>query len=139
MKIAAFLLALPLSVNAWEKLPGYPDNIYAIDGKLIETTGSFKKNIEVSYYPKKKAFGVSFYNYSNKDDQAIIPGGSIHFRGCGAKATGMINGVSIDFSEKDMKSFKKLTCGEEIYVRVYDEFENYATYQFKSIPELRKR
>lgn len=139
MKIVAFLLSLPLSVNAWEKLPGYPDSVYVIDGKLVETTGSFKKNIEVAYYPKDKAFGVSFYNYSNKDDQAIIPGGSIHFRGCGAKATGMINGVSIDFSEKEMKSFKKLTCGEEIYVRVYDEFENYATYQFKSIPELRKR
>lgn len=139
MKSLLLILALPLSATAWDKLPGYPENIYATQGQLVETTGGLKRNIELSYVPSTKAFGVSFYNYKDKEDQAIIPGGSITFRGCNTKAFAVIKDASLKFSVKDYENFIKMACGDEIYARVYDSFENYATYRFKNINELRKR
>lgn len=139
MKKILLLLALPFCVNAWDKVPGYSENVYVTDGKLVETTGGLKRNIEIAHVPSLKAFAVSFYNYKDKGDQAFIPEGTISFRGCGAKAFATIKDESLIFSYKDYPNFLKMTCGEQIYARVYDSFQNYATYRFENINELRKR
>ena len=139
MNVAASLLALSLSSGAWEKLPGYPESVYAIQGTLVETTGGMKKNIELIHIPSKKAFGISFYNYKDKGDQAVIPSGNITFRGCGSKSFGTIENAEIIFSNSNYKSMNKLTCGERVYVRVYDGYENYATYMFQQIDEMKRK
>lgn len=139
MNITSAILALSLSTGAWESLPGYPDNVYAIQGTMVETSGGFKRNIELVHIPKKKAFGVSFYNYNNKEDQAIIPSGTVAFRGCGFKTFGLIEGSEITFNLSNYKAMNKLTCGERVYVRVYDGYENYATYMFPHIEEIKRK
>lgn len=137
MKLVALLLAVPLSVNAWEKLPGYPDSVYALQGELVETTGSFKNNIELVHSPKRDLYGITFYNYVDKGDLAFIPNGTVTMRGCGFKVYGLIENQRLALTPKSKEYFKKLTCGSPIFVRIYDGFENYATYRIENIPEIK--
>ncbi|QQG32205.1 hypothetical protein CkP1_0123 [Citrobacter phage CkP1] len=120
---------VPFALNAWEKLPGYPDEILAIHGKQIETSGSFKRNIEMIYIPKKELLGISFYNYSDKGDQVVIPYGTFNIRGCELKASGEIQGSYLVTSWNNYKTSKKImrSC-DTFFIRIYDETDNYSTY-----------
>jgi hypothetical protein len=120
---------IPFVLNAWEKLPGYPEDIFALQGKQIETSGSFKRNIELAYIPSKELLGISFYNYDDKGDQVVIPYGTFNIRGCEMKAMGEIEGPYIVASLNNYNTYRKImkTCGT-FFIRVYDQTDNYSTY-----------
>ncbi|WWS24695.1 hypothetical protein vBKpnAMK4_00511 [Klebsiella phage vB_Kpn_AM_K4] len=49
------------SVNAWEKLPGYPETVLAAQGTKIESNGPFKNNIEIAFVPSsRKLLKIAF-------------------------------------------------------------------------------
>ncbi len=134
MKKAAILLCCAFSVNAWEKLPGYPETVLASQGVKIESNGPFKNNIEVAFVPSSGKLLMSFYNYSNKDDQVIVPQVEYNARGCGMQGDGIaINGVM--HPEDQSIAELMLNCDNAIFLRVYNNLNEYATYK---IPEANK-
>ncbi|ASD52046.1 hypothetical protein KNT64_gp094 [Pseudomonas phage PspYZU05] len=138
-KLKSSLLAIALTVSfsgfAWEKNNDYLDNIYTVQADQIETTGQFKRNLEFMYNSSTKDFGMSFYNYRNKADQIVIPVGSFNIRGCGIKVNGNIDyaALKLTFSEHSKMRLLASSCGLPIYVRVYDLYDNYATYRIETL------
>lgn len=120
---------IPFVLSAWDKLPGYSEEVLALNGKQIETTGSFKRNIELIYVPGKELLGVSFYNYLDKGDQVVIPYGAFNIRGCEKRASGEIESSFIVASLNNYSTMKNIMkkC-DTFFIRVYDDSNNYSTY-----------
>lgn len=120
---------------AWDKNEDYLDKVYTVQADQIETTGQFKRNLELMYNSTTKDFGISFYNYRNKGDQVVIPLGSYNIRGCGLKTNGIIDGPLLKMTFMDHVQLNLILseCGLPIYVRVYDGFDNYSTYRIESV------
>lgn len=132
MKIAAILLCCAFSVNAWEVLPGYPETVYATQGSKIESNGPFKNNIEIALVESSGKLLMSFYNYNDKDDQVIVPYVEYIARGCEIQGGGKtVYGVMLP-DDKTM-SKQMIDCDSAIFVRVYNNLNEYATYK---IPEV---
>ena len=129
MKKYLCLLMVPFVLNAWDILPGYPEEILAVQGKQIETSGSFKRNVELIFVPSKELLGISFYNYKDKGDQVTIPYGTYNIRGCEMKASGEIEGPYFVSSLNNYNISKKImrSCST-FFIRVYDQTDNYSTY-----------
>ncbi|AGE48179.1 hypothetical protein CPTAKMNP4_112 [Salmonella phage vB_SenM-AKM_NP4] len=132
MKKLICLLFVTFALNAWEKLPGYPEEVLALTGKQIETSGSFKRNVELIYIPIKELLGISFYNYNDKGDQVVIPVGSFNIRGCEKSAKGEIEQSFLIASFDSYNTAKTImkTC-DTFFIRVYNDVDEYSTYMVK--------
>lgn len=132
MKILIIALyAMCCNLLAWDKVPDYKDSLYSKNGLKIESRGPFKNYVEIVYAPSMKLYGVSFYNYDNKDDQVYMPSGSYTIRGCEQKSTGIIKNTSMIMDSYNFNSLNKLfiTCKSSIFVRIYNDTDEYATYR----------
>ncbi|ANA49459.1 hypothetical protein BI049_gp105 [Salmonella phage vB_SnwM_CGG4-1] len=132
MKKLLCLLLVPFVLSAWEKLPGYPEEVLALTGKQIETSGSFKRNVELIYVPSEELLGISFYNYDDKGDQVVIPVGSFNIRGCEKSAKGEIEQSSLIASSDKYNIAKNIMkeC-DTFFIRIYNDTDEYSTYMVK--------
>lgn len=135
--LLAMIMAISFQSTAWDKIPGYADELYALNGTQVETSGSFKRNAEIVYSPNEKLWGLSFYNYNNKEDQAIIPYATLQIRACQKYADGALIGPRMVMQNQDEKALKSIfsTCTLPVYMRIYDPVGNYSTYRFISDKE----
>lgn len=132
-KFVFALLLVSMSSSAWTFVPGYPEALYQMTGSMIESSGSFKTNVELVYAPTNKLFGLSFYNRS-KASQALLPSGEYQLRACEKYADGIISGASLLMTNANTETFNKIlsTCEQPIFMRVYDSIGNFATYRFEN-------
>lgn len=141
MKRFIILMMLSFSVIAWEKVPGYSfEPIWSVQGQQLETTGYLKENIELVYSPVLNSFGMSFYNFEN--DLTVIDG-SFNIRSCGVKVFGDISGPELIMTAENKQELIQILehCKTPLFIRVYNELGNYATYKIihtenKSFKEL---
>lgn len=130
MKALFLILLISFSSFGWEKLSGYPESIYVIQGYSIESTGEFKSNVELAFSPSKKLFGIVFF--SNEDEKEVIPSGTFNVRGCGKSASGVIDGINLLMKAPDIESYESiLICNKAIFLRVYNDDEH-STYLIES-------
>ncbi|AJD81926.1 hypothetical protein YenMTG1_116 [Yersinia phage vB_YenM_TG1] len=129
--LVSILLCVSTSAIAWTPVLGYPEALYQMTGKLIESSGSFKNNVELVYAPSKEVYGLSFFNRS-RADQAVLPSGEYQLRACQQYADGVISGPNMLMTNDNAATFTNIlsNCDQAIFIRVYDEVGNFATYRF---------
>lgn len=126
MKLAIALLCCAFSVNAWTEVPGYPEKVYATTGQKIESNGSFKNYVELALVPDIKKIGIAFHNY--REDKVVIPYGEVVLRGCTQQIRGTIANEELEIDYNQTSSLL-MTCKTAIFLRVYNQFNDYATYR----------
>jgi hypothetical protein len=71
---------------------------------------------------------MSFYNYLDKDDQVIVPHVEYNARGCGMQSDGVsVDGVMHPKEQGVLNPI--LNCNNAIFLRVYNNLNEYATYK----------
>ncbi|QPI14009.1 hypothetical protein MYO4S_00258 [Serratia phage 4S] len=137
MKLYVLMVLIPFCALAWVKDPGYSyESLWSVQGLQLETTGYLKKNIEIVYAPDTKQFGVSFYNYPS--DKTVMDG-TFKISSCERKLEGNIRGPYLDMTYRSKEILTEIftECKTPIFMRVYNEIGNYATYRIihtKGVP-----
>lgn len=131
MKFIFIALLISFSSFGMEKLSGYPESLFVRHGYQISTSVNLKLNMELSYAPQKKLFGLVFYN--SDEDKSTIPTGTFNARACGYSASGVVSGIDLLMKVKDFEAYEKIfKCKSSIFFRVMNEDGDMATYRIEA-------
>lgn len=130
-----FFIAMLISFSSFgmEKLSGYPESLFVRHGYQISTSVNLKLNMEISYAPGQKLFGLVFYNSEDAEDKSTIPTGTFNARACGFSATGVVSGIDLLMKVKDFEAYEKIfNCKSAIFFKVMNDDGDMATYRIEA-------